>query len=52
MGSDAATYHAKDKLENRLHDMVCAGSITLRTARIRIASDWIALYRRVFGTSP
>jgi hypothetical protein len=51
-GSGAANYHRKDRLENRLHDMVCAGSIGLRTAQRGIARDWEALYRRVFGTAP
>jgi hypothetical protein len=51
-GSGPADYHVKDQLENRLHDMVCTGSISLRTAQRGIARDWEALYRRVFGTSP
>jgi hypothetical protein len=45
----APGYRAKDKLENRLHQMVCDGRITLRQAQAQIASDWVALYRRVFG---
>ncbi|CAB4688573.1 MAG: DUF3761 domain-containing protein [Actinobacteria bacterium] len=45
-------YHVKDKLENRLHSMVCAGSITLRDAQVGIATNWIALYKRVFGVAP
>lgn len=49
--ADAAPgYRVKDKLENRVHDMVCAGQISLRSARREIASDWEALYVRVFGT--
>jgi hypothetical protein len=28
-GAGAASYHAKDRLENRLHTMVCAGAIPL-----------------------
>jgi hypothetical protein len=32
-GSGKASYHVKDKLENRLHSMLCAGSITLAAAR-------------------
>ena len=51
-GSGAANYHLKDRLENRLHDMVCAGALSLRTAQRRIAGDWEALYRRVFGSAP
>ncbi|MGZ4358598.1 MAG: DUF3761 domain-containing protein [Gaiellaceae bacterium] len=45
-------YRVKDRLENRLHALVCSGSISLRNAQTGIASDWQALYRRVFGTAP
>jgi hypothetical protein len=48
----APGYHVKDKLENRVHTLVCAGRLRLRDARRQIASDWEALYRRVFGESP
>jgi hypothetical protein len=36
----------KDRLENRLHQMVCAGELDLTTAQQAIASDWIAAYKR------
>lgn len=42
-------YHTKDRLENRLHRMVCDGRIALAAAQRAIASDWVALYKRVFG---
>jgi hypothetical protein len=45
-------YHVKDKLENRLHDMVCAGQISLSTARHQIAADWERLYKKVYGVAP
>jgi hypothetical protein len=45
-------FKAKDKLENRLHDLVCSGQIGLRTAQRQIASDWQKLYRKVYGTVP
>jgi len=48
----APGYHAKDKLENRMHDMVCSGQISLTAAQHQIAADWKALYRRVFGITP
>jgi hypothetical protein len=51
-GAGSDDYHAKDRLENRLHDMVCAGQIGLRAAQRGIAGDWESLYRRVFETSP
>jgi hypothetical protein len=46
------TYASKDRLENRLHALVCAGSMGLAAAQTGIARDWEALYRRVFGVSP
>jgi hypothetical protein len=48
-GSGAESYHVKDRLENRLHTLVCTGRMTLRSAQRQIARNWIALYRRVFG---
>ena len=51
-GSGKASYHAKDALENRLHDLVCAGAMSLRSAQFGIATDWEALYAKVFGRSP
>jgi hypothetical protein len=45
-------YRVKDKLENRLHDLVCAGDIRLRDARRQISADWQKLYKRVFGKAP
>ena len=45
-------YHAKDKLENRLHDLVCEGTMRLRDVQRQIASNWQTLYKLVFGTPP
>ena len=45
-------YHVKDKLENKLHDLVCAGAMTLRTRQTGIASNWQTLYKKVFGNDP
>jgi hypothetical protein len=45
-------YHAKDKLENRLHQLVCSGKLALASAQQQIAADWTALYTRVFGAAP
>jgi hypothetical protein len=42
-------YHVKDRLEDKLHQLVCAGTMSLSAARAGIARDWPALYRRVFG---
>jgi hypothetical protein len=45
-------YHVKDKLENKLRDLVCDRKRQLRTVQRRIASDWQALYETVFGVVP
>jgi hypothetical protein len=49
----APGFPAKDKLENRLHDVVCTEhAMTLRQAQRAIAQDWVKLYRKVFGLAP
>ena len=45
-------FHVKDELENKLHAMVCADQIPLRAAQRGIASNWQALYKKVYGTAP
>lgn len=45
-------YRAKDRLENRLHLLVCSGRMNLRASQRQIATNWQALYRRVFGRRP
>ena len=45
-------YHEKDRLENRLHRLVCAGQLTLGSVQRAIAVDWVALYAKVYGTNP
>jgi hypothetical protein len=37
-------YHEKDGIENRLHDAVCAGAISLLAAQEEIARDWRHTY--------
>jgi hypothetical protein len=39
---------AKDRLERRLCDRVCAGQLDLGTAQQEIAEDWIAVYQKYF----
>ena len=39
----------KDQLENRLHDLVCSGSMPLATAQRLFATDWIAAWRKYVG---
>jgi len=47
-----AGYHVKDKLENKLGQMVCDGLIGLRTAQRKIATNWQALYKQIYGVAP
>jgi len=42
--------HTKDRLEDRLHVLVCAGSLPLEQAQRDIATDWIAAYQKYLGT--
>jgi hypothetical protein len=47
--ADAAPgFRVKDKLENRLHALVCAGQMTLRSAQLGIATNWQRLYKTVY----
>jgi len=36
--------HYKDKVENYLHDQVCAGRVSLQDAQHEIATDWYRVY--------
>lgn len=44
--------HVKDVLENKLHDMICAGQIDEKTAQQAIATNWIAAYKQYVGPEP
>ncbi len=37
-------FHDKDRLENKLHRLVCAGKSSLRKAQSLIATDWLAAF--------
>jgi hypothetical protein len=52
LGSNEWGSYAKDRLEARLNELVCDGSVPLDTARAAIASDWIAAYRKYIGPNP
>ena len=41
--------HIKDKLENKLHSLVCDGTVDLKTAQKEISTDWIAAYKKYLG---
>jgi hypothetical protein len=36
----------KDRVENRLHALVCRHQVPLRAAQRAIATDWVRAYRR------
>ena len=42
----------KDALERKLHKLVCAGQLDVKTAQREIASDWIEAYKKYVRTSP
>jgi hypothetical protein len=42
----------KDALERKLHSLVCAGKLDLKTAQTEIASNWIEAYKKYVGESP
>jgi hypothetical protein len=39
-------FHQKDRLENRLHQFVCTGGLSLATAQRAIARNWLTAYQR------
>ena len=44
--------YVKDALERRLHKLVCAGEVDLKTAQQEIATDWIKAYQKYVAKSP
>jgi len=40
-------FHEKDKVENKLHDQICSGAISLATAQSEIAHNWLAVYNKM-----
>ncbi|MBW4050938.1 MAG: hypothetical protein HIU85_05650 [Proteobacteria bacterium] len=44
--------YAKDRLEDRLHALVCRGRVPLVLAQREIARDWISAYKRYVGPNP
>ncbi len=39
----------KDKIEDKLHSLVCSGQLSLSTAQQAIARDWSAAYAKYYG---
>jgi hypothetical protein len=48
----APGYHVKDKLENKLHALVCSGAMSLRTAQVGIASKLASALQKRVRLSP
>ena len=44
--------HDKDKLENRLHKLVCDGTLALAAAQRAIGRNWVKAYGKYVGTVP
>jgi Protein of unknown function (DUF3761) len=42
----------KDQVENKLHTLICGGTITLATAQRAIASNWWIAYQTYVGAAP
>ena len=41
--------HIKDKLEDKMHQLVCAGSLDMKTAQQEISTDWVSAYTKYLG---
>jgi hypothetical protein len=52
LAGHAPGFHVKDRLEDKLHDIVCDGTMTLRSVQRQIAANWQALYKKVLGVAP
>lgn len=44
--------HVKDRLEDRLHALVCHGKVSLKDAQKAISADWVRAYRKYIGEKP
>jgi len=42
----------KDELENRMHDLVCSGQVTLKTAQSVFMINWESGYKKYIGALP
>lgn len=40
-------FHEKDRVENYLHDQVCAGRMALFEAQQAVATNWVAVYQQL-----
>jgi hypothetical protein len=42
-------YSLKNRLEHRLHKMVCSGELDLKNAQMAITEDWVSAYKKYEG---
>jgi hypothetical protein len=47
--NDKSEGNSKDRLENKLHELVCSGSLSLTDAQAAIKGDWTIAYRKYIG---
>lgn len=40
-------FHQKDLVENYLNSQICSGAISLQTAQVEIATNWLSVYNRM-----
>ena len=45
------SYHKKNRLEAKMHKMVCSGALELKTAQQEIATDWVSAYKKYIAES-
>ena len=45
----AGLHNAKDRLENKLHHLVCYGQLNLTAAQHAIVADWRVAYLKYVG---
>ena len=50
--SEPLNAHVKDRLENKLHELVCNGELDLATAQRAEATNWVQAYARYVGPLP
>ena len=44
--------YVKDRVENKLHELVCAGKLPIEQAQREIASNWVEAYKKYVGPLP
>lgn len=44
--------HQKDKVEDKIHELICNGTITLDQGYTDLTTNWIAAYRKYVGPLP